>query len=99
VNTGKARQSEADRLFVTLADGIDQQLQLEKLENHFGMRLMPTTNEPEIAPKVNAAIVEKQDENQTIDMAKVLLSLLTGDVKIIPMSDNRAVIHGIRFAQ
>jgi len=84
VNTGKARQTETDRLFVTTLDGVNQGIPLHKLESHFNMQFQVATNEPVIAPKVNAAIVEEQKVNTTIDMAKVLLSLLNGGVRFIP---------------
>ena len=85
VNTGKARQTETDRLFVTTLDGVNQGIPLHKLESHFNMQFQVATNEPVIAPKVNAAIVEEQAKSHTINMAKVLLSLLDGSVKFIPV--------------
>ena len=84
-DVGKARQTEVDRQFVSSIDGVTWGVPLSDLEKHYGLSLMDVTDVSEIKVQMkeilNQKFEEVQEQNHVIDMATVLLSMLTGNVQ------------------
>lgn len=99
---GKARQTEVDRQFVTTCDGVTWGVSLDELVAHFGIGLEDVTDVASVNVQIKEILDQKHEEKQVehiLDMAKVLMSLVNGDVKIVPISGDRVLVHGMRFAQ
>ena len=86
--TGKARVTDADRQFVTTADGVHTGVSRAALEQHFGMTFRVATDEATIAPAVKRAVdaeVAKQPVMQSRGLAHALASLLQSGFQMIPV--------------
>lgn len=73
-DVGKARQTEVERQFVSLRDGVCEGLFLADLEQHYGMGLEDVTSIAEIKVDVKELLDEKKAEN---DAAKFVQQMLT----------------------
>lgn len=85
---GKARQTEVERQFVSSNDGVTWGVPLDELVAHFGIGLEDVTDVASIKVQVKEILDQKHEEKQVehvLDMAKVIMSLMNGDVMIVPV--------------